>query len=246
MPTGAGDRFDCFLSRRGSVTAVAREVCDVLSEKGYAVVVQDYEIALGASFIEAMHEAIKNSRDLVILLTRDYETSAYTRKEFTSFEAQRLQDPEARRIVVLRCEDAPLAGLLADNVYQDLVGVEDPDERKRRVLAAVEGDSQAMKPPPRPFVGVPPRVAGFAGRAQELDRLDAILVQERTAALTQAVGRAALQGLGGVGKTSLAAEYAYRFRNLHAAYGRRWRVTIGGVLNWARVRRPPRRRHVLT
>ena len=36
------------------------------------------------------HEAIKNSRDLVILFTRDYETSSYTRKEFTSFGASKI------------------------------------------------------------------------------------------------------------------------------------------------------------
>ena len=114
MPSRPGDKFDYFLSRRGSASAVAREVCEVLAEKGYSVFVQDYDIALGASFVEAMHEAIQASRDLVVLFTRDYQTSAYTRKEFTSFEAQRLQDPEKRRIVVLRCDDVPLAGLLAD------------------------------------------------------------------------------------------------------------------------------------
>ena len=91
MPSEAGDEFDFFLSRRGSVAAVAQEVENVLTEKGYKVFVQDYDIPLGASFIEAMHEAIKNSRDLVILFTSDYEASPYTRKEFTSFEAERHQ-----------------------------------------------------------------------------------------------------------------------------------------------------------
>ena len=98
-----------------------------------------------------MHEAIKNSRDLAVLFTRDYETSDYTRKEFTSFEAQRLQAPQARRTVILRCEDTPLAGLLADNVYQDLVGVDDPGERKRRIIAAAEGHFEALKPLPLPL-----------------------------------------------------------------------------------------------
>ena len=138
MPGEAGDSFDFFLSRRGSVAAVAREVENVLTEKGYKVFVQDYDIPLGASFIEAMHEAIKNSRDLVILFTRDYEASPYTRKEFTSFEAERLHGEQDRHIVVLRCEDVPLRGLLADNVYQDLVGVTDPEERRRRIIAAAE------------------------------------------------------------------------------------------------------------
>ena len=64
---------------------------------------------------------------------------------------------------------------------------------------------------------MPPRIASFTGRAEELDRLDAILMQDKPAAVTQAsVGRAAVQGMGGVGKTSLAVEYAHRFRGLYA------------------------------
>jgi hypothetical protein len=62
-----GDRIDFFQSRRGSVTAVAQEVAGALTEKGYKVVVQDYDIPFTANFVEAMHEAIKNARDLVIL-----------------------------------------------------------------------------------------------------------------------------------------------------------------------------------
>jgi tetratricopeptide (TPR) repeat protein len=213
---GEGQHYDFFLSRRGSVAAIAREVADVLTEKGYRVLVQDYDIPLGASFIEAMDEAVRNSRDLVVLFTRDYEQSPYTRKEFTSFEAERAQGTEERHIIVLRCEDVPLRGLLADNVYQDLVGIEDPEERKRRIIAAAERQSQAAPPPPRPFIGVPPRIASFTGRADELDRLDAILMHDKPAAVIQAVGRVAVQGMGGVGKTSLAIEYAHRYRKLYA------------------------------
>jgi tetratricopeptide (TPR) repeat protein len=216
MPSGPGERYDFFLSRRGSVAPIAREVTDVLIEKGYKVLVQDYDIPLGASFVEAMHEAIINSRDLIILFTEDYLRSPYTRKEFTSFEAERVKTAEERHIIVLRCEDVPLRGLLADNVYQTLVGIEDPEERKRRIIAAAERQSQAAPPPPRPFIGVPPRIASFTGRADELDRLDAILMQDKPAAVTHSVGRAAVQGMGGVGKTALAVEYAHRFRALYA------------------------------
>jgi tetratricopeptide (TPR) repeat protein len=211
------EHYDFFLSRRGSVAAIAREVTDVLTEKGYKLLVQDYDIPLGASFVEEMHEAIINSRDLIILFTEDYLRSPYTRKEFTSFETERVKNAEERHIIVLRCEDVPLRGLLADNVYQTLVGIENPEERKRRIIAAAERQSQAAPPPPRPFIGVPPRIASFTGRAEELDRLDAILMQDKPAAVTQAsVGRAAVQGMGGVGKTSLAVEYAHRLRGLYA------------------------------
>ena len=124
---------------------------------------------------------------------------------------------EERHIIVLRCEEVPLRGLLADAVYQDLVAIEDPEERKRRIIAAAERQSRAAPPPPRPFIGVPPRIASFTGRAERLDKLDAILMQDKPAAVTHAsVGRAAVQGMGGVGKTSLAIEYAHRFRGLYA------------------------------
>jgi hypothetical protein len=217
MLGGPVKRYDFFLSRRGSVAAIAQEFEQVLAEKGYTVLTQDYDIPLASSFIEKMHEGVINSRDLIVLFTDEYLQSPYTRKEFTSFEADRARTPEERHIIVLRCEDVPLRGLLADNVYQDLVGVEDADERKRRIIAAAERQSQAAPPPPRPFIGVPPRIASFTGRAEELDRLDAILMHDRPVAVMQAtVGRAAVQGMGGVGKTSLAIEYAHRFRGLYA------------------------------
>ena len=217
MPSGPGERYDFFLSRRGSVATIAQEVTDVLTEKGYRVFVQDYDIPIAANFIEEMHEAIKNARDLVVLFTRDYEQSPYTRMEFTSFEANAAQSAEHRRMVILRCEDAPLLGLFAPHVYQDLVGIGDAEERRSRILAALEGRSQALEPPPRPFIGVPPRIASFTGRANELDRLDAILMREKPVAVTHAsVGRVAVQGMGGVGKTALAIEYAHRFRGLYA------------------------------
>ena len=165
MPGGRSDKYDFFLSRRGSVAAIAQEVTDVLTEKGYKVRTQDYDIPITANFIEEIHEAVKNSRDLVVLFTRDYEQSPYTRMEFTSFEANAGQSAEKRRMVILRCEDAPLLGLFAPHVYQDLVGIGDAEERRSRILAAAEGRSQALEPPPRPFIGVPPRIASFTGRA---------------------------------------------------------------------------------
>jgi hypothetical protein len=88
-------------------------------------------------------------------------------------------------------------------------------------LAAAEGQSQALEPPPHPFVGVQPRIANFTGREAELDRLDAILIDGLTptalAAETRAtrIGRVVVHGMGGVGKTALAVEYAFRYRTLY-------------------------------
>src|SRR5262249_47033582 len=158
------DRYDFFLSRRGAVAGGAREVAGILIGQGYRAAVQDYDIPYTANFVEALHDAIKSARDLIVLYTGDYEASSYNRNEFTTFEADRAQRAEERRVVILRCEGVPLRGLFATNVYQDLVGINDPEERKGRILAAAEGRSQALKPPPRTFVGVPQRIVSFTGR----------------------------------------------------------------------------------
>ena len=50
MTSGSSERYDFFLSRRGAVAAIAQEVTNVLTEKGYKVRVQDYDFKLGASF----------------------------------------------------------------------------------------------------------------------------------------------------------------------------------------------------
>jgi len=86
----------------------------------------------------------------------------------------------------------------------------DSEERRRRIITATEGEAS----PGKPFLGVPPRIPVFTGRVEELERLDAILVKDN-AAVGQTIGLAAVQGLGGVGKTALAIEYAYRFRRLY-------------------------------
>jgi hypothetical protein len=39
MPSGPGERYDFFLSRRGSVATIARDVADVLTERGYKVLI---------------------------------------------------------------------------------------------------------------------------------------------------------------------------------------------------------------
>jgi len=71
MPSGPGERYEFFLSRRGSVAHIAQEVANVLKQDGYKVLTQYYDNPITATFIEEMHEAVKNARDLVVLFTRD-------------------------------------------------------------------------------------------------------------------------------------------------------------------------------
>src|SRR5260370_21118140 len=52
----------------------------------------------------------------------------------------------------------------------------------------------------------------FSGREEALQRLREIRVAGKSAVLTHA-----LSGLGGIGKTQLAAEYAYKYQNEYQA-----------------------------
>ena len=66
---------------------------------------------------------------------------------------------------------------------------------------------------PELFENVPPRDLNFTGREEALTTLHGLLMQaRRPAAITQA----AVHGLGGIGKTTLAAEYAHRHAREYA------------------------------
>ena len=65
----------------------------------------------------------------------------------------------------------------------------------------------------RPFWSVPhPRNAFFAGRDDVIAEIRKRLTRRRKAALIEAVS-----GLGGIGKTQTAVEYAYRYRKKYQA-----------------------------
>jgi hypothetical protein len=82
--------------------------------------------------------------------------------------------------------------------------------------AAPEPDAGGVRFPGRPaeILRLPPRNAQFTGRSAELRELRSMLrSQPGSAASSGAV--VALTGMGGIGKSQLALEYAYRFRNAY-------------------------------
>jgi tetratricopeptide (TPR) repeat protein len=206
-PNAQSSSIDFFISRRGSAAAVAQEVAEVLKEESYTFLVQDYDIPLGANFIAAMHDALMRSRHLIVLLTKDYAASRFTIMELTNFVAAAGKSADERRLVVLRVDDCEPEGILAGAVFGDLVNIADPAERKRRILAAAEGRSTEQPRRHRLFENVPPRDARFTGRDDNL-----AAIHDHFAGR----GHVALCGLGGTGKSALAAEYAYRFANDYA------------------------------
>jgi tetratricopeptide (TPR) repeat protein len=201
--------LDFFISRRGGAAAAAQEVATVLREEGYSVFVQDHDIGHGADFIAAIHIALQCCRHMIVLLTKDYTNSQFTMIEVTNFLASAGQSVRERRLVVLRLDETQPEGILASRVFGDLAGVDDPAERRRRIVAAAEGRATATQRRPKLFENVPPRDLNFLGRDQALAEIRQLL-------MTGDVTCAAIHGLGGSGKSSLAAEYAHRHGGEHS------------------------------
>ena len=200
---------DYFVSRRGASAQVAQEVANTLIGAGYSAIVQDFDIPYTANFVVAMHQALKRCQHLIVLLSKDYDASTFTLTEVASFIAAASRSNGERRLVVLRVEDCEPEGIFAGIVFADLVGVVDPKERQARILAAAEGRSTALPRRAKVFQDVPSRNPAFCGREDGLARLQAALIGPDGAPIANCQPQAII-GQGGVGKSSLAAEYAYK------------------------------------
>ncbi|MGH3755745.1 MAG: FxSxx-COOH system tetratricopeptide repeat protein [Pseudonocardiaceae bacterium] len=218
---------DFFVSYTHSDQRWAEWIGWVLEDAGFRVVMQAWDFGPGSHFVAEMHEAVRRSSRTVAVLSVAYLRSVFAAEEW---QAAWAADPagRGRRLLGFRVEDCHREGLLGQLVTVDLFGV-GRDTARDRVLGAVRGqrlkpDAEPLFPPvrgevpgsgaeplfPRPPVvwGVPwPRNPNFTGRAGELDAL-----RDRFASgsATAAVLPQAVHGLGGVGKTQLAVEYAYR------------------------------------
>jgi hypothetical protein len=181
--------------------------------------------------VTAISDALDRADRVVALFSEAYfERPRWTTEEWSA---------ALRRLVPVRVEDvAPerFPSVLRPLVFCDVFGV-DADQARRALLVAAKGPRRPDGEPEFPGRGRPggpgrfggsgprlpgsiPRVwnlpahnPGFTGRNGLLVVLRQALVSGDRAAVQ------AMQGMGGVGKTQLAAEYAYRFAG---AYDLAW------------------------
>src|SRR5215510_13309427 len=162
----------------------------------------------------------------IAVLSPDYLTARFTQPEW---QAAFAQDPTGEKglLLLVRVRRCDPPGMLASRIYIDLVGLAE-DAAQEKLLTSVRGSNIPTTAPSFPgaplrtvptrprFPGVLPpiwnvphqRNSNFTGRDQLLAVMHQALSSGQPAALTQA-----LSGLGGIGETQLAVEYAYR----HAA-----------------------------
>ncbi len=219
-----------FISFNRADRAWAEWIAWQLEEEGYTTLLQTWDFRPGGNFVLDMQDAAKNSERTLAVLSPDFLASEYTQPEWAAAFAR---DPTGKRqaLVPVRVRECNPTGLLAQVVHVELVGILDEAAARTELLKGVrKGRAKPERAPEFPllarrsvesrprFPGALPRVwnvpvsrnPNFTGREDFLAALSSALSSGRPAALTQAV-----HGLGGVGKTQLAAEYAYRHSHLY-------------------------------
>jgi len=212
---------DFFVSYTGADRAWAEWVAWQLEQTGYQVIVQAWDFEPGDNFVVRMRDALEQADRTLALVSAAYLASPYCTDEWTGAF---LHDPDGRnRLLQVRIEDCEVPRLLRAQVYIDLIGLPREQARARLLAGVKRGRRKPPSEPPFPhdqragprFPGhgpevtnLPPRNPDFSGRAALLEELHQTLIGGGQTAVVQA---ATVHGLGGVGKSQLALEYAHRY-----------------------------------
>jgi tetratricopeptide (TPR) repeat protein len=217
---------DFFISYNKADRAWAEWIAWQLEQSGFSTALQAWDFAPGANFVLKMQNTAAEAKRTLAVLSPDYLNSEFTQPEWA---AAFRQDPtgEKRLLMPVRVRECEIEGLLGSIIYLDLIGL-DETSASGALLKAVQGGRAKPSKAPR-FPGPPavarekPRFPGalpqiwnvphlknphFTGRDEFLMDLRLAFTSGRPAASRQVIF-----GIGGVGKTRVAVEYAYRHRS---------------------------------
>ncbi len=213
----------CSYARKDKLLLEELEVhLSMLKRQGLIRAFHDGEIVPGVNKVQAMGEWVEQASVILLLVSSDYLASdtCYEVEMRRAIERHEAQEARVIPIIIRPCDwtHAPFAGLQylprdgkpvagrrnRDRVWTDVVAgvrraIEDLSQLSVNTLRAVLP----------PVWNIPyPRNAFFIGREDLFSRLRTQLQEGKPAALSQPQ---AISGLGGVGKTQIAIEYAYRY-----------------------------------
>ena len=243
-------RKDFFISYTNADSTWAEWIAWQLEQAGYDVVLQVWDFHAGGNFVNDMDAATRTAERTIAVLSPDYFHSRFTPSEWqTAFR----RDPTSEQglIVPVRVRECNVEGLLGAIVYIDVVGLDEPTARERLLTRVCRERAKPTTAPafptiasrssePPPFPGVLPalwtvpalRNPFFTGREETLEQLAEAFQGSASASPRQPV---ALSGLGGIGKTQIAIEYAYRSSARYQAVFWARAALIADYLTFARL-----------
>ncbi|HEU4425746.1 MAG TPA: FxSxx-COOH system tetratricopeptide repeat protein [Pilimelia sp.] len=223
---GDDDAVDLFVSYAGPDRPWAEWASEQLDAAGYSVELDVWDWAAGSNAVLNMSDALTRARRVLALWSAAYfERERFTTDEWTAVFAERPDAEGRHRLVPVRVQEVTPPPILASVVYRDLFGLD--ERRAREALLAAVGGGRRRSTPSR-FPGATSTERAWAGGARVPGSYPAVWNAPRRhpaftgrevllAALRQRLtsgDRAlvqALYGMGGVGKTQLAIEYAHLF-----------------------------------
>jgi hypothetical protein len=214
---------DFFISYNQADKAWAEWLAWQLEAAGYDVIIQAWDFRPGMNFMAVMHQALTTSQRFIGVLSPHYLGAPYAQQELMAALAH---DPLGQKgnIILVKVQPCELTGLLPVIIHIDVVGLEAEPAKVALLNGVGVNRAKPLTEPPLPtppatklslpFPGLVPAIwnvphlrnPNFTGREDLLAGLHDALRQEGASVLTQT-----LHGLGGVGKTQTALEYAYRF-----------------------------------
>jgi tetratricopeptide (TPR) repeat protein len=238
-----GGAADFFVSYTSADRAWAEWIAWQLEAEGYQVVIQAWDFTASRDWAHEMQQATATAERVVVVLSAAYLASAHGEAEWRVFYAH---DPSGEKGLLLPVRVSPVEppGLLKTRVYVDLVDKDATTARAELLVAASGGRAKPAEEPEFPgdqgramvsaterprFPGELPLVWNlpshpnpfFTGREPLLTE-----IRMRLAAPAPGRQRVILTGIGGVGKTQLAVEYAY------------WRRADYDLVWWVRGEQP--------
>ncbi len=212
---------DFFISYASADRRWAEWIAWQLDEAGYSTILQAWDFHAGGNFVLDMDTATRRTERTIAVLSPDYLASRFTPSEWA---AAFQRDPKGEQGILLpvRVRPCDVEGLLRQIGYIDLVD-QNEQEALTTLLTKVQQQqrSKPVQAPTFPSTSQPDRFPGalpalwmvpfrhnrlFTGRETILLQLHKTLTRGKRVALTQVIS-----GLGGIGKTQIAIEYAYRY-----------------------------------
>jgi tetratricopeptide (TPR) repeat protein len=210
---------DFFVSHADADLEWAEWVAAELETAGYGVIVKAWDFRPGENSLARHDEALATSRHTICVLSEDYADSESFAQTAAYYQGLTGKERALIPVKVAACDPSPLMGPI---IAIDVSDVEEPDEAKRRLLAGVADrvDRVARDGYPKSrgsrvrYPGTPQEVWELRGHRADPyfigrdDLLAAVHRGFRAGGASSAVQ--VITGLGGLGKTRLAVEYALR------------------------------------